>query len=208
MSLNALAILTESLATIRNREANGATADAGPTQGLGTSTSVALFGARPLHIPDLDGGSYKSEVVVYDGPGGTIKINYWGSSDPREEAHNHPFRDEDDVSFTAYLLGGGYTDKRLTVADDGTVVEQIKVFRAGDVNVVQYSEYHTVYDVLPGTVTIMVCGPRYKPANGDAWGYLVQNPDTGLFEKVGPNDPRVANPNFVASFKAMNPHRR
>jgi hypothetical protein len=208
MSLDILAILAEAMATIRDREAGGATADAGPTQGLGTSTSVALFGARPLHIPDLDGGSYKSEVVVYDGPGGTIKINYWGASDPREELHNHPFRDENGIAFMAYILAGGYTDKSIVLTEDGTAVERVKVFRAGDTNVVPYNAYHTVYNVLPGTVTIMVCGPRFKPANGDAWGYIIQNPGTNLFEKVGPNDPRVANPNFLASFKAMNPHRR
>lgn len=205
MGHNPIQIIIAALAKIEERETlmGSRTATSGPTIGLSTSTQVALFTGRPVHIPDEEGGSFKTETVVYDGPGGTIKLNYWSKKDPRPDRHNHPWKDEDGVSFVSYILQGGYTETVEYVIDGETRVEQ-RVYRAGDKNTAMWAEFHTVDEVLPDTVTLMVCGPRYTPPEGKshAWGYRIDN------EFVPANAEKVADPTFFPRFLAINPHRR
>lgn len=178
------------------------------TMASGASTQVPLLTGRPVHIPGpaFDPanpavfGSYKTELVVFDDPDrGTIKVNYWGGPDPRPEPHDHPWEDSEGVSFRSHIVSGGYTEE-VTHPDGRT---EVRHFRAGDVNVMRADCFHTVFDVLPGTVTLMVCGPRRVRPEGDIqWGYLVDG------QYVGPNHPRVKDSNFFDRFCLLNPHRR
>jgi hypothetical protein len=209
--MNVLQLINDAMNVILARESQmGETTPSAPTIGSGASTSVALFTGRPLHIPDDADGSYKTEVVIYDGPGGTVKINYWGKKDPRPEAHNHPWKDpETGVSFRATVLAGGYDETVYTLGEDGEITAEKRSYRQGDQNTSLYREFHTVDSVLPGTVTLMVCGPRYTPTNGQAaWGYILPGSEGEKPRFVGANDPAVADPTFFPRFLAINPHRR
>lgn len=211
MNANVIDIIAEAYAQIKDREERmGVGSFGSSTIGLGSSTQVALFTGRPVHIPDNEGGSYKTELVVYDGPGGTIKINYWSAPDPRRDPHNHPWKivgednfDEElnGVSFVAHIIEGGYEE---TVVYKGGAYGGGRTYRAGDKNVAYWDEFHTVDSVLPGTVTVMVCGPRFTPPEGasHAWGYQIER------EFIPANDPRVSDPSFFGRFVAINPHRR
>lgn len=208
MNMNVIEIISEAYSQIKDREERMGvgTGFGASTVATGASTQVALFTARPIHVPDADGGSYKTEVVVYDGPGGTIKINYWSAPDPRRDPHNHPWKilDKDDdlygVSFVSYIIAGGYEE--TVVYKNGARLQ--RSYRAGDKNTAMWDEFHTVDSVLPGTVTVMVCGPRFTPPEGasNSWGYQIDG------EFVPANDKKVADPTFFGRFVAINPHRR
>lgn len=182
----------------------------GVTAATGAATSVEL--ARPLHIPCPvpPGGdpavfdTYKTETVLYDGVRGTIKVNHWGAGDPRPEPHSHPWNGERDgtprVAFISTIIRGGYTEK--ITRRDGT--ETIRTFRAGDKNVSMSDEFHVVYDVLPNTVTLMVCSPR---VDGSPYGYLVDDGEGGK-KYVDSKDPQFGDPTFFARFTLLNPFRR
>lgn len=204
--MDILTLISNAIKIIKQREAEMTSTNAGAiTIASGASTSVPLFLGRPVHIPDASDGSYKTEIVVYDGPGGTIKINYWSGKDPREESHNHPWKGEDGVSFVSYILQGGYTET-VKYLEDGVWKTRKNTYRAGDKNTAMWAEFHTVDEVLPNTVTLMVCGPRYTPPEGQAWGYV--HPEGGVNTVIGANDPKVADPTFFPRFLALNPFRR
>lgn len=207
------------------------------TAGFGLSTVAGMLTRAPIHIPDLGVGSYKTEVTLYDGSAtelivpywvksdkeprglvvnegliwnstlikmGTLKLTWWHAGDPRPLPHNHPWRDKDGVSFYSSILSGGYTETVYRL--DGSTEE--RVYRAGDVNVARHDEYHVVGDVLPQTVTLMACGPRVKPEEGQSpWGYLLTG-DDGRMVPVGPTHPSVMDPGAGDRFKALNPHLR
>lgn len=207
MNANVIDIINEAYTQIKDREERmGVGSFGSSTVATGAATQVALFTARPIHVPDADGGSYKTETVVYDGPGGTIKINYWSAPDPRRDPHNHPWKinDKEDelygVSFVSYIIAGGY-EETVTYKNGA---QSKRSYRAGDKNVAYYDEFHTVDSVLPGTVTVMVCGPRFTPPEGasHAWGYHIDR------EFVPAGDPRVSDTSFFGRFVAINPHRR
>lgn len=151
---------------------------------------------------------YKTDIIVFDqADQGTLKITQWHADDPRGETpHNHPWADEEGLSFISYIVRGGYTET-ITYLDGTT---ETRTYRAGDRNVARYANFHTVSDIQPGTLTILMCAPRAVVAEGDQpWGYIVfedlnGNPlDTA--ELVGMNDPRTKDPNFLQRAGIMNP---
>lgn len=197
------------------------------TAASGSLKTSGFLMSCPVHIPGLpnekgDFGAFKTELVVCDQPiiGDkqllcTVKINYWHGDDPKEEPHNHPWKFPDDVcnyylgvenvSFYSKIIRGGYT-QRILYKDGSTTTE---VLKEGDTNYVSVDSFHTVYDVLPGTVTLMVCGPRVDvgpPNESSRWGYLID--EEGSLEVVSMFHPRVVDETFIERFKALNPHKR
>ncbi len=148
------------------------------------------WGAAPLHIPDDDGGAYKTELVLSRSEERTEKINWWHGPDPRRKPHNHPW------PFQATILAGGYTETRWTEVA-GKWVSETKTYKQGDSNDMPANVYHTVDAVEPGTVTHMVCG-ALTAGPGD-WGYLNAE---GVVEKV------ESDPDFYGKLLALNPHKR
>lgn len=150
---------------------------------------------------------YKTDTVVFDqADQGTLKVTNWHGDDPRgETAHNHPWADKDGLSFISYIVRGGYTE--TITAADGT--QTVREYRAGDINIARYAEFHTVGNILPGTLTILMCAPRaVVPEGYQPWGYLVfkdeagNKLDTGVL--VGMNDPRVKDTTFIARAAVQN----
>lgn len=153
----------------------------------GQPIAHAPFAKAPLHIPNINGEPFKTELVELRSPEKTIKWNFWHLPDDRGDPHNHPW---DLVEATIHH--GGYTEERYWL-ENGKVKHETRVWRAGDVNSFSDRIFHAVTEVLPGTVTRMVCGqanPRQE------WGYL----DT----KTGKYTRAVNDPNFMERLRANN----
>ena len=158
------------------------------TVGTNSSMNVQNLKQPPMHIPDIvDGGSYKSELVIERNVDSTTKILWWHKDDPREEPHNHPWY------FESEILSGGYTEERFTLIN-GIIEKSTKEYREGDINIVPANVYHNVTKILPNTVTKMKCGSL---VDGGKWGYL--NND-------GEFSASTTDPVFLDKLKEMNPH--
>jgi hypothetical protein len=175
----------------------------GPVSGYEAIKALAMYDQLP--------NPYKTDVVVYDqADQGTLKVTAWHKDDPRGEIpHNHPWADEEGVSFISYIVRGGYKETRTKA--DGTT--ETRTLVAGDLNESRYDEFHTVSDILPGTLTILMCAPRAVVAQGnEPWGYLVFKDlegnalTTGVL--VGMNDPRTKDGAFIAKAAVQNPALR
>lgn len=190
------------------------------TTGLGLPLESAMFTMPPLHIPDATGRIYKTELVLVRTPERVLKINWWHAPDIRKP-HNHPW------PFRSTILVGGYTETRYWVEQEDGMDEAVlrlekqpetvrvlkkeqRSYKVGDVNEFPTlndptahalgapgSIFHTVDEVLPGTVTQMECA-ALTAGPGD-WGYL--NLETLQFEKAQPD------PNFRALLDDANRFR-
>lgn len=125
--------------------------------------------------PDLP--FFKAELVLVNEPPWqlTVKYNYWLAADLRRDGkpipHNHPWE-----VFYAHILLGGYCESRYTKTSGGGIEEQFGFYIPGSVNEMPKNVYHEVTKILvPGTLTVMVCGPGVK----DDWGYL--ETESGLY---------------------------
>jgi len=167
------------------------------TIGLGFDPQSGALAKAPLHIPDLNGGAYKTELVLSRSDESTTKINWWHGDDPRPEPHSHPW------PFKSEILHGGYTEDRWYGDSDIGWVKTTHVYKAGDVNDCPHGTFHVVRDVLPGTVTKMVCGE--KVGDGD-WGYLVKSYMPAGRTYVSARE--MADPSFLENMREINPHMR
>ena len=147
----------------------------------------------PAHIPDGQGGAYKTELALFRSPERTEKIIWWYSDDPRPEPHNHPWR------FESTILSGGYTEDRWWIDEKGTLQKATNVYRANEQNLnrVGAHVFHVVRDVQPKTTTKLLCG---QASEGNAWGYL----DLSTKEYVEAEKDSA----FLEWLKEINPHIR
>lgn len=153
----------------------------------------------PLHIPDGQGGCYKTELVLKRSEECVVKIQWWHALDPRRDPHNHPWKDDDGIAFHSTILAGGYTETRHWFEPNVGWQQTTKTYRKGDVNEIPYAVYHTVDEVLPGTVTHMVTGPIVE---GGDWGYLIDG------RYVSSRDDPYPNKDFFTQLCELNPHKR
>lgn len=133
------------------------------TTAAGLARTHTRFSKAPLHIPNSKGEPFKTELVEVHSDELTIKWNFWHLPDDLRDPHNHPWR-----SVTCTILNGGYTEERYFL-DHGEVKKVTNVHRVGDVNSFGPKAFHIVTEVLPDTVTRMVCGHVME---GYEWGYL------------------------------------
>jgi len=154
----------------------------------GLPIAAANLQFPPVHIPDGKGGAYKTELALFRSPERTEKIIWWHSSDPRAEPHNHPW------PFVSTILYGGYTEDRWW-KENGVWRESSRQYRAGEKNDVASDVFHNVREVLPGTVTHLVCGAA---SEGNLWGYI----STDTKEYVDAE----RDPAFVDALRAINPY--
>lgn len=168
---------------------------------IGTQNALehASLTVPPLHIPDGKGGCYKTELVIERSKDRVVKIQWWHAPDPRRDPHNHPWKDAEDITFRSTILAGGYTQTSYYLRPNGSVIVTEQTFREGDVNALPNCVFHTVDEVLPGTVTRMVTGPLVE---GGDWGYLID----GAY--VSAKDDPYPNVDFFDQLCALNPHKR
>lgn len=163
------------------------------TIGIGSPLEHADLAAPPLHIPDGEGGCYKTELVIERSKDRVVKIQWWHAPDPRRDPHNHPW------SFRSTILSGGYIETRYRLSDGGVLLPYKETsYRKGAVNEMPADVFHTVDKVSPGTVTRMVTGPI---GDGD-WGYLIDG------KYVSAKDDPYPNADFFTHLCALNPHKR
>ena len=159
------------------------------TTSAGFALQHVTLTAPPVHIPDGNGGAFKTELVIERSPERTVKLVWWYADDPRTEPHNHPW------PFRSEILAGGYTDDRYWF-ECGKLCHEQREHRAGDFNEVPRTIFHNVSGVIPGTVTRMTCGPV---VDGGQWNHL----DIATGELLTSDDPE-----FVTQLRALNPHLR
>jgi hypothetical protein len=145
----------------------------------------------PVHIPNGNGGAYKTELALFRSQERTEKIIWWHTDDPRQEPHNHPWR------FESTILSGGYSENRWWFDENGALQQSSRTYRKGDVNTVEANVFHVVFDVEPKTVTHLICG---NASENNIWGYLSLE-DFTYFDAE-------RNPDFVDLIRAINPHLR
>jgi hypothetical protein len=176
----------------------------------GGGTNLGWLNSIPVHIPDGKGGAYKTEWTLFDHPQlGTIKLNFWHAPDPRRIPHNHPWSDGV-WAFKSFIIAGGFKETGFRKSGPGRYCSFEKFVDTDSIHNVNYTNdgtYHTVDEVKPGTITLMVCGPRTPE-----WGYLLIGDcdERGGYagEEVRFDDPRVADPGFREAFLALNPMKR
>jgi len=150
-----------------------------PTTTAGIIAKNDWFASAPIRIPKMNGeGYFRTAIDVFRSPETTIKIHYWHSEDGLEKPHNHPWN-TDGVSFQSHILSGGYKETVYWLDNAGAVQSLERTFRAGDVNTALYEQYHVVSEVLPNTITLMVCGAQFP---NNEWGYL--DIETGEYKKA------------------------
>jgi hypothetical protein len=189
----------QKIATMKEILTGVVTVEADENTARTTSGTIALndwFTAPPIRIPNPTGeGYFRTAIDMFRSPEKTVKLHYWHGGDELEQPHNHPWKDDDGVSFRSTILVGGYTETVYWVNGDGDVQSEVKEYRAGDTNTSFYSDYHVVSNVLPGTITFMVCG---KQVPNNEWGYL--DIETGGYTKA------EKTADFTAKFMAVNSH--
>ena len=185
------------------------------TIGTGNPLEHANFAVPPLHIPDGEGGAYKTELVLERSKLRCVKIQWWHAPDPREDPHNHPWCDAEGVAFTSTVLDGWLTMTNYTLVD-GVVFKQTVTHKKGDTYEMPWATFHTVDAVGPDTVTRMVTGPLVE---GGDWGHLVPGLTDGQgfvmdeWGKLGAYvsasaDPKHDRAKFGADMCQLNPHKR
>ena len=119
------------------------------TIGTGNPLAHADFAVPPLHIPDGEGGAYKTELVLERSTFRVVKLQWWHAPDPRREPHNHPWlsidKDGVEYQFKSEILAGGYTETRHYL--DGTTTTH--TYRQGDVNVCLGGTFHRRFVISP-----------------------------------------------------------
>lgn len=163
------------------------------TLGAGLPLTAENLTTPPFHVPNGKGGAYKTELVLVRTPERTEKILWWHEGDPRPEPHNHPW------SFQSTILSGGYTEDRWWIDEEGNLQTKTITYRADElkINDMPANVFHVVRDVLPKTVTQLLCGQVVKD---NLWGYL------NLTTKEYYDAPK--DPEFVKALHAINPHMR
>lgn len=158
----------------------------------------ATFAEPPRHIPNGKGDPFKTELVIERSLEGVTKINWWHGPDDDRAPHNHPWKDEDGVSFVSEILHGSLTHVVYWVGYEAggirpVVKTRTETFSKGDKYDIDYAEYHVVTAVAPGTVTRMTCS---KVVDGNEWGYL--DPVSGVYTKA------EKDPTFMDKLRANN----
>lgn len=170
----------------------------------GGAVTIGLFGASPEHLPmpSTEGETcvqtFRSQLVLFSDPVlGTYKLHFHYLPDivgPHDHPWCHLGGKDAGISFEATVLNGGYTEERFTKQVDGTYVRTEHTYQKGDRNRMPFGVFHRIIKIEPGTVTLMVTGPRTKE---NKWSFL--DPATG--ETTDPG----MNPEYIARRNAINP---
>lgn len=170
----------------------------------GAATRIRPFSAVPTMIPEFSNGVFTGRVykverkLFYNGIMGA-REHLWLLADPR--IHSHPW-----TKIRCVVMNGWYKAKEYSPDENGKYVVTEVFLQAGDApHDVPENTFHQVYEVLPGTVSMMFFTEEVEGGPSD-WGHLI--PDGYRYEKVV-NTPSVpGQPGFFAALQHLNPHLR
>jgi hypothetical protein len=134
---------------------------------LGFLTGYLPNGA-PYEV-DGDWGIFFSHIKGYmkrflvKTPWGYLRFHRILRADAGRDLHDHPF------DFHSFILWGGYTEE---IPCNLPQLREFKArlvnhFRAGDVIFRKAEDAHALTAVLPGTLTLVICGKKKRE-----WGFL------------------------------------
>lgn len=96
-----------------------------------------------------------------------IYIHNIDAPDPGHDLHNHPWK------FGTFILRGGYSEEfayQVGIVRPTTTVPFFRVWNQRSFHVVNLDEAHRIYDVIPGTKTVVIRGRKVRP-----WGFYTPN---------------------------------
>jgi len=98
---------------------------------------------------------------VFDFQRFAVRIHHWLADDDHRAPHDHPYW------FLTICLRGGYTDFEFEVDEGGVcTVKDIDVLRFGSIRFRPAEHLHSVQQVIPGTITILISGRPFR-----RWGF-------------------------------------
>lgn len=197
----------------RKREATMSATQPAPVTTTGMSFTSPILSTPSTILPNAKGEPYKIETRIIAGPHGEVKSNTWLQGDEQRAIgdgltgmfpHSHPW-----TEFQSEILSGGYLEWLWKLnPETGELERTERMLVAGQKNICPGDVYHLVMAVLPGTVTMMRCGPRKPPVVVDGkpvageWGYW------DLEKGVHVTAIGRANPQFLQDLNRLNPWRK
>ncbi|HET7505057.1 MAG TPA: hypothetical protein VFK02_28760 [Kofleriaceae bacterium] len=169
------------------------------TTRTGQALQVRPFASRPTLIPQLVNGEftgkpYKAELVLLRGMEGGGRLHVWFTPDPRP--HNHPWS-----WIGCKVLSGRYVSTEYVPDGAGGYTVRTVTLSAGDPeHRVDHHTHHQVFEVEPGTVSVMTFGPVI--GDGKQWGNLVETAGGYRVE------PSCVPSSFLDALRHLNPHVR
>lgn len=123
----------------------------------------SVFGKITIKNPTT-GEPYLTRYIIARTPLFRIFLHRFHQPDPDHDLHNHPWR-----AFSV-IIRGGYTEWFSSPSFTKQVGNYAfsRSFRWGDVNHLEFDEYHRITDILPGTWSLVFGGPYVRD-----WGFMV-----------------------------------
>lgn len=111
---------------------------------------------------ELDGEPYLTRLQIVKTPWFSIKLHWIHRPDPDRDLHDHPW------AFMSFVVRGGYQElESKAPARTGGKLRVVNSF-----NYKNTRTAHRITSVKPGTITLIISGPRVKKD----WGFY--NADT------------------------------
>ena len=130
----------------------------------GKKASDVVFFEKGFEVPDYDDHRAVSRTRwrIIHTPWFGIYLHRWNRPDPRPTLHNHPW------TFFSIILKGEYSEKRMypprLQTQGGEILWSIRIIKW--LNFVRRTNFHTIYHVQPGTLSLMFVGRTHED-----WGY-------------------------------------
>lgn len=139
----------------------------------------------PARVISIDGRPYLLRFLVARVAGCEVYLHRFLTADGERHLHDHPW-----AWSASLLLAGGYREECMRLVDgyDGPRTRE-RLIRAPRLNLIG-AGFHRIAEVLPGTWTLFIVGPRRK-----MWGFLDYDGVTRVTRYHQPLDyPRAADP--------------
>ncbi len=150
----------------------------------GKKASDIVFFEKRFEVPDYDDPKAVSRTRwrIIHTPWFGIYLHRWNKPDPRPTFHNHPW------NFFSIILRGVYSERRLSDDKKHWILAVVKWL-----NIVKRTDFHTVFEVRPGTLSLMFVGKTHED-----WGYWLDDRERGYVNY----DQHPHNDEFKAAMKA------
>lgn len=124
-------------------------------------------------IPDARNPAavYLRRLRVVQTPWFALYVHWIFKRDDDRDPHDHPF------TFWSLILRGGYTERLFDIAPKKmrTFTSTVKTWRRWSLHQMSRRQAHMVIGLQPGTVTLLLCGPKDNQADPkNEWGFYTE----------------------------------